>query len=165
MTMPDRDLDYEAIRRNVEKGVQDQRQFYRRLFFGINLTIYLVTMLIVWGVAVFNAQTGSGLYDGRLAEAAIVLLPTVMWGFVILCHAALLYTESATAEKTMREQVLARELGEEILRTATSYDDREKPKRDNATSLSEQIALTDDGELVYAEESGIDGQVGAYRRA
>jgi len=69
---------------------------------------------------------------------------------VILCHGALLYTESDTAEKVMREQILMRELGEEILRKGlVDAGMAEKPKR-RAEALHE--LLSDDGELIPVDD-------------
>jgi hypothetical protein len=116
--MSDQNRDYAAIRDNIEKGVTRERQNYRRIFFGMHLIVYVVTMVVVWGTVAANAQLYQILFNGQAGAGAgaIVIVPTILWAFVILCHVALLYTESDTAGKVMRERLLMRELGEDILR-------------------------------------------------
>jgi hypothetical protein len=157
------DLDYAAIRRVVEKGIADKRRFYRKLFFRIHILFYLATMFIMWGIVIVNSQSGNSLYDGRFGEAAIVILPTVMWGFAVLCHAAALYIESSAGERALREKILTETLGEEI-RRLDIYQIVDKPKRNNSPMETDRLVLTDDGELVYADENGDAVQAGAYRR-
>jgi hypothetical protein len=146
----DQNRDYAAIQRTIEAGIARQRKLYRRIFFGVHLIVYVVTMLAVWGTVAANAQLYAVLFNGQAGAGAIILLPTILWAFVILCHAALLYTESDTAEKVMREQLLMRELGEEILRKGLRDEGMvEKPKR-RAEALHE--LLSDDGELIPVDE-------------
>jgi hypothetical protein len=153
--MSDQNRDYEAIRDNIEKGVTRERQNYRRIFFGMHLIVYVVTMVVVWGTVVTNAQLYQILFNGQAGAGAgaIVIVPTILWAFVILCHLALLYTESDTAEKVMRERLLMRELGEEILRKGLADEGMaEKPKRRAAVSEVARAMLSDDGELIPADD-------------
>jgi hypothetical protein len=151
--MSDQNRDYAAIQRNIEKGVARQKKTYRMIFFGTHLTFYIVTMLAIWGTVAANAQVRDALFNGAAGAGAIVLLPTLMWAFVILCHAALLYTESDTAAKVMREQLLMRELGEEMLRKGLADEGMaEKPKRHTEASEVGRTLLSDDGELIPADE-------------
>src|SRR5689334_12765558 len=145
--MSDQNRDYGAIRDNSEKGVARQRQTYRRIFFGMHLTVYVVTMVAVWGTVAANPQLYQVLFNGQAGAGAgaIIIVPAIAWAFVLLCHLALLYTESDIAEKVMRERLLMRDLGEEILRKGLADEGiSEKPKR-HAEALHE--LLSDDGEL------------------
>ena len=148
--MSDQNRDYAAIQRNIEAGIARQRKNYRMIFFGMHLIVYVVTMLAVWGTVAANVQLYEVLFNSQAGAGAIVLLPTILWAFVILCHGALLYTESDTAEKVMREQLLMRELGEEILQKGlVDAGMVEKPKR-RSEALRE--LLSDDGELLPVDD-------------
>jgi hypothetical protein len=149
--MSDQSRDYAAIRDNIEKGVARERQNYRRIFFGTHLIVYIVTMLAVWGTVAANPQLYQVLFNGQAGAGAgaIIIVPTIAWAFVLLCHLALLYTESDTAEKVMRERLLMRELGEEILRKGLADEGMsQKPKRTETLDA----LLSDDGELIPADE-------------
>jgi hypothetical protein len=147
--MSDQNRDYAAIQRNIEAGIARQKKTYRMIFFGMHLTFYVVTMLAVWGTVAANAQLRDALFNGAAGAGIIVILPTILWAFVILCHTALLFTESEVSEKVMRERLLMRELGEEMLRQGlTAEGMAEKPKR-RAQALHE--LLSDDGELIPAD--------------
>lgn len=141
--MSDQNLDYSAIRRSVEKTVAQQKWTYRFIFFGFHLVFYLVTMLVMWGTIAANSQLRSALFDNGFGASIVVLLPTILWSFIMLCHGAALFIESPVAEKNIRERVIMRELGEEILRHGVGM--AEKPKRRAALEL-ERLLLSDDGE-------------------
>lgn len=151
--MSDQNRDYAAIQRNIEAGIARQRKVYRMIFFVMHLIFYGVAMLAVWGTVAANAQLYQVLFNGQAGAGAIVLLPTILWAFVILCHGALLYTESDAAEKVMREQLLMRELGEEMLRQGLVDEGMtEKPKRHAEALEVERTLLSDDGELIPIDE-------------
>src|SRR5262249_58416622 len=125
-----------AIRQNIDKGIARQKWMYRIIFFGMHVFFYLVTMLAVWGVVLTNSQLRDVLFNSGLAAAVIVLMPTILWTAVILFHVASLYTETDAGEKSIRERLLMREIGEEILRKGlVEQGISEKPKR--RVSLSE----------------------------
>jgi hypothetical protein len=151
--MSDQNLDYAAIRRNVEKRLQHQKWNYRIVFFAMHVLFFLVTMLVVWGIVAANSQLADALFNNESGAAVIVILPTIMWAAVILFHVASLYIETGAGEKTMREQLLMREAGEEILRMGLVDEGTlEKPKR-RATQLeTEHGRLSDDGEWIPADE-------------
>lgn len=149
--MSDQNRDYATIRRNVEKGISRQRWTYRLIFFGTHLVFYLVSMLVIWGTVIADSQLRGDLLGSR-AEV-IILLPSILWSLIILSHVASLYTESSMGEKAIRERVLMREVGEEILRKGLVDDELlEKPKRRAGVSEGERKRLSDDGELVSIDE-------------
>src|SRR5262249_23529610 len=144
---------YEAIQRNVEKNLQYEKWLYRLIFFGMHLTFFLVTMLIVWGTVLANSGLRTALFNGETGAGAVVILPTIVWAFAILFHIASLYIESRAGEKEIRERLLMQEVGEEILRKGLS-DVRmmEKPKRRAAALETERVLLSDEGEFIPADD-------------
>lgn len=151
--MSDQNLDYVAIGHNVEKSIEHQNRLYRRIFFGMHLVFFLVTMFAVWGIAMTNSQLRAVLFDSGSGAALVVILPTIMWAVAILCHVAALYTETGAAQKAMREKLLMSEIGEELLRKGLSDAGLlEKPKRRAAALKAERVGLSDDGELVPVDE-------------
>ena|SRR5579859_5438386 len=153
VNMSDQNLDYVAIGRNVEKSMEGQKRLYRMIFFLTHLILFLVTMFTVWGIALTNSQLNAALFNSGLGAALILILPTVMWAFAILAHVSFLYIESEAGEKTMREKLLMSEIGEEILRKGlTDAGLLEKTKRRAAALQAEQVRLSDDGELLPADE-------------
>lgn len=151
--MSDQNLDYAAIRRNVEKRLRRQKWNYRIVFFVMHLLFFLVTMLVVWGVVAANSQLADTLFNNESGAAVIVILPTIMWAAVILFHVASLYIETGAGEKNMREKLLMREAGEEILRMGlVDEGTSEKPKRRARELEAEPVRLSDDGEWISADD-------------
>jgi hypothetical protein len=142
--MADQNLDYAAIRNSVEKGIQRQKWNYRIAFFVAHLLFFVIAMLAVWLTLTNDTQLSDFLFDS--GRSAIVIVPATLWATVLLFHVASLYFETRMGEKAIREQVLMREVGEDILRRAIEDDGvSEKPKR-HGTRLS------DDGELIDEDE-------------
>ncbi len=151
--MPEQNLDYTAIRRNVEKNVSRQKWFYRSIFFVVHVLFYVVSMLAVWGTVATDAQLRAVLFGSGSAAAVVVIMPTILWAVLILCHVASLFTESSAGEKAIRERLLMREVGEEILRRGlVDEGPAEKPKRRAAEQEARNVLLSEDGELSPAGE-------------
>ena len=150
--MADQNRDYAALRRRVEHSLKRQKQLYRLIFFGTHLVFFLISMAIVWGVVLTDSQLRQLLFSSGTAASAVVIVPTILWAVVILFHIASLYTETSTAEKAMREQLLMREIGEDILRQGRRDQKiAEKPKRGAALEEAEHSITRDDGELPLDE--------------
>ena len=148
--MSEQNLDYAAIRRNVEQGIQRQKAAYRMIFFLTHLIVFMVAMVGAWGTVLAHSQLRELLFNGEPGAGAIILLPTILWAFVILCHMAALYTESDAAEKAMREKLLMREVGEDILRQGLADEGAmEKPKR---RAPAKHLRLSGDGELIPVDD-------------
>ena len=154
--MSDQNLDYAAIRRKIERKLVRQKWNYRIGFFIAHLLFYIVSLLLVVRTVQSSAQlraiplsTGSDL-------SALVIVPAILWGMVLLFHVASLYFESSMGEKAMRKQLLMREVGDDILKMGNLGDATlEKPKRSAATNAN-HLRLSDDGELVPAnDEQGL----------
>ena len=149
--MDEQNLDYAAIHSRVEKGVQRRKSLYRLIFFGTHLFFFLVAMAVVWGTLLIDGSLRATLF-GNPAGIAVVVVPTVLWAIMILCHIASLYTESSAGEQGIREQLLMREVGQDILRRGRLDTElAEKPKRQAA-------ALSDDGELIPVDEDELTEQ-------
>lgn len=146
--MSNQGRDYAALRRSVEQSVARQKRNYRIVFFVMHLIFFLTAMFFVWGSLAANPQL-QDLLTLSGSSTAIVLIPTILWACVVLFHVAFLYLESAAGEKTIRQQVLMRELGEEILRQGLAGEIMsEKPKHDSASLETGYSRLSDDGELI-----------------
>lgn len=151
--MFDQDREDATLRQRVEKSVARQKWMYRLIFFLMHILFYAVSMLVVWGTLGNNSALRDFLFNGDAGGAIVVILPTIMWAAVILFHAASLFTESSAGEKAIREKMLMREVGEEILRRAIVDEAAlEKPKRRAASWDSERTRLSDDGELIAVDE-------------
>src|SRR5260221_13683047 len=107
--MSDQNLDFATIWRNVEKGVYRQKWMYRSIFFVVHLLLFVVSMVAVWGTLAADSQLREVLLNNGWRAAIIVILPTILWALVILCHVAAIFIETSAGEKTMREQLLMRE--------------------------------------------------------
>lgn len=135
--MSDQNLDYAAIRRNIDKKVARQKWNYRIGFFIAHLLFYIVSLLIMWRTVALDP---------------LAIVPAIMWGMVLLFHVASLYFESSAGEKAIRKQLLMREVGDDILKMGNLDDATlEKPKR-SAASIAKRLRLSDDGELVPAND-------------
>jgi hypothetical protein len=151
--MADQNLDYVAIRRNIEKSLHRQKRLYRMIFFWTHLIAFVVTMLVVWGIVTTDSQVRALLFNSEPGASLIVILPTFVWAVMILCHIASLFVESDAGEKGMREQLLMGEIGEEILRKGLTDEGMlEKPKRRAAALEAERVVLSDDGELIPVDK-------------
>ena len=151
--MSDQSRDHAALRRKVEKRVARQKWNYRITFFVMHLIFYLTAMLMIWGIVLTSPAVGDALFNSATAAPTIVLLPTILWGVVVFFHAAALYLETSAAEKSIRQRLLMRELGEELLRESLAADELpEKPKRQATAQEVGYSRLTDDGELIRADE-------------
>ena len=151
--MSEQNLDYAAIRRNVEKGLYRQKWLYRSVFFFAHLLFFVGAMVGIWGTVATDSQLRAALFNNGSGAAIIVILPTILWALVILFHIASLYTESEVGEKAIRERLLMREVGEEILRKGLMDEGiLEKPKRLAKVLEAERMRLSDDGELMPVDD-------------
>lgn len=150
--MSDQNPDYAAIRRNIEKGIARQRWNYRIIFFVMHVIFYVVMMMVVWGTVMTYPQLRDLLFNGSSASL-VVIAPSILWAVMILCHVAALFTETSAGEQNIRQRLLMQEVGEEILRKGLADDGmQEKPKRRAEALETEFTRLSDDGELIPADE-------------
>lgn len=152
--MSEQGRDYAAIRRSVEQGVNRQKWTYRLIFLGMHLLFFAVAMFAVWGTVIADSQLRAALFEHGAGGAVIVILPTILWVVVLLCHAAALFTETAASERVMRERLLRRELGEDLLQKALEDQSiLEKPKRHPSASDAGRVQLSEDGELIPLDDA------------
>jgi hypothetical protein len=126
-------IDYKAVRRRVEEGVQKQKRTTRAVFFAIS-TIFL----FVFGVIAFGILSDAGLAGNEEVVGAMVMMG--MAGFMgALFQLISLFLDTKSGEASMRDKLIARELGEEMLRMGLEDDMQQKQKR--------AMRLASDGEL------------------
>ncbi len=135
--MPSDEASFEEMRQRAEKRVR------KRVEFNMHLAIYVVVNLALWVMF--------GLLSGLSQQPALMLIPllsTVGWGLGVAIHGIVTYMETRAMD-VLVEREMRREMALRNLRDAVedSPEDYEKPKRDRVARLS------DDGELVYDEES------------
>ena len=159
--MSDASLDYATIRSSVEKKLYRQKWSYRLVFFVMHLLFFAISMLMVWGTVASDAALRTMLIDSRTGAAVVVLVPTIMWAFVLLFHVASLFIESGAGEKAMRQRLFMREVGEDILKGMADEAMLEKPKRRSAALADERALTSDDGELLLGDEE--DYETGGKR--
>jgi hypothetical protein len=151
--MPDPNLDYAAIHQNVEKKLARLKRNYRIGFFIAHLLFFMVSALLVLRTLQASPELREVLIYNNSSHSVIIFAPALMWGMVLLFHAATLYFETNAGEKAIREQLLMREIGDDILRLG-QRESLEKPKRRVAESTA--MRLSDDGELVSADDQHLD---------
>lgn len=133
-------IDYEAIRKRVEKRVKARQEWVS------HLTAYIIVNIGVWGIWFI---TGAGF--------PWPMFVTLGWGIGMGIHTATYLTE-ASMERN-KEEAIDREIRREKLRLYgdPDYDDSmiEKPKR-RAREKERAMRLTDDGELEYDDEADME---------
>jgi len=152
--MSDQNLDYAAIRRKVEMSLYRQKRVNRIIYFLANLFLYVVTMIAIWTMVLAKSDLSNALFRANDSSALLlVILPTILWGTAVLFHFISMMIESGVGEKAIRERLLMREVGEEILRKGLVDEGMlEKPKRRAAALETDRVLLSDDGELVPVDE-------------
>ena len=157
------DLDYRAIRKRVEAGIAEYKSRTRRVLFAVTLFIYLLFMIIGWGIFIgyggieASAALASGRSDSPLVGAMIMLS---MSGFMgVLFQFISLMTETKRGEERIRERLVAREINREMLRMGLDeVEEQEKRKG--------MMRLTDDGELeeVVDDTAGLSEEMPLKRQ-
>jgi hypothetical protein len=126
-------IDYKAVRRRVEEGVEKQKRNTRATFLALSVFFMLMFSLIAFGILSEGNLTGN-----EDAIAAVVV--TSIAGFMgSLFQFVSLFLDTKSGEASMREKLIARELGEEMLKMGSEDDVQQKEKR--------AMRLAADGEL------------------
>lgn len=156
------DLDYRAIRKRVEAGVQRQKRIMRSVFFAVNLFIYILLMLVGWGIflgfggAEASTLAAQGQSDSPLVGAMIVLS---MAGFMgVMFQFIGLMTETGRAEENMRERLVAREINRELLKMGLDEPEEDQKRKG-------MMRLTDDGELESVDDAAAADEEVLVRRS
>lgn len=129
------ELDAE-LRKRIEQRIEDRNGFIIDLiaFVGINPVLWLI-----WG--------SSGGLEGK--EILWPLFVTIPWLVGLIIHGFVVYQNSGIAV-ARREQKIRREMELEKQRLGITDEAYEKPKR------NQHLRLSDDGELVPADEDELD---------
>jgi len=130
--MSDDPLDYEDIRRRVEKRVKKRAEFI------LHLAIYVTVNLILWIGALIVLPD----------LLFIPLLSTLIWGVALVWHGVDTYLQTGALD-AMRDREMRREI--EWARRHqglgdTEENEYEKPKHERA------VRLSSDGELIPDED-------------
>src|SRR5579859_2905824 len=135
--MSDDPLDYEDIRRRVEKRVKKRAEFI------LHLAIYVTVNLILWIGALIVLPD----------LLFIPLLSTLIWGVALVWHGVDTYLQTGALD-AMRDREMRREIEwarrHRGMNGSDEADEYEKPKREGA------VRLSTDGELIQDDEDEED---------
>jgi hypothetical protein len=126
-------IDYKAVRRRVEEAVKQQKKVTRWIFFIVNL--FMVTLFTIAGFGIANSQR---ILSNEDVVGALVMLATGSFMGVLFQFISLMLDTKA-GEASIREKVVARELGQAMLNLGVDEDIETKRKR--------VMRLAEDGEL------------------
>ncbi len=155
------DLDYRVIRKRVEAGIVQQKFRTRMGLFIGSLFMYILFMLIGWGMFLASGGQNVPIVDAQgdsILVGAMVLLS--MSGFFgVLFQFIALMMETRSGEERIRERLVAREINREMLRMG--MDDVEEHEKRKG-----MMRLTDDGELeeVIEDTAALDEDVPLKQR-
>lgn len=144
------ELDYRAIRKRVEAGVQRQKRITRTTLFVVSLCLYILFMIIGWAIflsfggAEASAAAASGRSDSPLIGAMIMLSVSGFLG--VMFQAISLSLDTRLSEESIREKLVAREINREML--SMGMDETEVSDKRKG-----MMRLTDDGELETLDDA------------
>jgi len=132
-------LDYDEIRRRVNKRVNKRKELYIHtgVYVVVNIAVLLVWLVLRGGAFGLTAQDPE---FAQIISAPIPLLLAGAWMIGLAIHAMTVFFETGMLER-MQDREMTREIEREKQRLHLS----EKPKR-------EALTLSDDGELVPTAE-------------
>ncbi len=135
-------IDYRMVRRRVEEQVKKQKQLSNWLLFGLNVFLYVLFVLIACGIYLsgdgHSLSTLFGSEGGDSAQSTIALFITG-WLMSLIFHGVSVFLNTKMGEQQIRDKVIARELGRELLHLGPDEEPYEKRKR--------MMQLADDGEM------------------
>lgn len=134
------------LRRRVEKELKAEKLQVRIIFFSITLLIYVLFMVIGWGMFLANggAQPIPGVEDNPLVGGMVMLSVAGFLG--VLFQFISLMLETRQGERQMRDRIAARVLSSAMLRLG--YGDEEHSGEETEREKAKRIMrLSDDGEL------------------
>jgi hypothetical protein len=136
------EIDRKELRRQVEKEVQQQKQLARTIFFVVNLLIYILFMMIGWGMFLANHVPPPPPVIGRASDpiAGAMVMLSVAGGLGVMFQFLSLMLETRMSDKQMRAKITARVVGEKLL--GIDDEDAAADEKEKRT-----MRLTDDGEL------------------
>src|SRR5262249_11223447 len=138
-------INYDEVRRRVEEGLKAEKHKSRVGFFVGNLVMFLTFMAICWIVALSNPVFSDAIKGNDSPFPVILILPTIGWGFGIFFHLMTLLVERGNMERNLREKVIMREMGNEIMQEYRQQYG-EKPKNRVKEPDEQPITISDEGE-------------------
>lgn len=146
-------IDYEALHNQVEIELQKQKRVMKVVFLGVNLLIFVLFAILTFAMVQNNPDLKAALDQVYIDDAPLIMLPFIGWGLALMFQFITLLTDLGIGDKQMRGQIIARELGTQMLQAGLTRS-REKPKRE--PDQGSRMVLTDDGELAPVEPDLMD---------
>ena len=131
------EIDYRAVRREVEKQLKFQKMAGRFAFAAVNTILF-----IIFSIIALTETSTAGMSDG--VQGAVILL----WvGYLVatIFHLIAPIFDLKSVEDNMRQQIVGRVIGSELLKLDADETVEASQKRKNT------YALSDDGELEVIE--------------
>lgn len=125
------------LRERLEKRVGERKTAVRGVFLFVNLFMFILFNIIAWSM---YSQNVVGIGNVSDLIGALVMLDAG-WFCALLFQAISLFFDTKAGENSIRNQIIMREFGTDLLRMVEEQTgaEEEKPKR--------AMELTDDGEL------------------
>jgi uncharacterized membrane protein len=135
--------DLRALHERVEQEMQKQISASKVVFFLISGFLFLIFGLI----SLFTLE------DIALPDQAVgaLIMLGVGWGLSVMFQGISLAMESETSKKSMRNSIISRQIGGELLSLLVDQEEKEKPKREmtvGADGELEEVA----GDLLTEED-------------
>jgi membrane-anchored glycerophosphoryl diester phosphodiesterase (GDPDase) len=146
-------LDYRAIRKNVEKSLKRRKSIMRWVFLGVNLMMFGVFTIFAWGMAQSTGLLVDGNPQGESLIGALIML-NIGWFTGILFQFISAIVDLKGADNQMRAQIMSEEISKAMLELGA--DESEAP----VEKAKRMMRLSDDGELVEI----VEDEVGAKAR-
>ena len=136
-------IDYDAVRRDVEVLVKRRKALSRWIFLGVSCLMFVIFSSIAWTQLANNPPVNDDV------TAAVVMM-SVGWFVALIFQFLSALFDTRAMEDGLRQQVAAQAMGKHLLELSTEMADlAEKRKR--------IYSLSDDGELeVVADALPID---------
>lgn len=138
--MQPEELDYRAIRKNVEKSLKRRKSIMRWVLLGVNLMMFGLFTIIAWGMAQGTGLLVEGNPQGEGLIGALVML-NIGWFTGLMFQFFSAIVDVPNAENQMRAQIMSEEISKAMLELGA--DESEAP----AEKAKRTMRLSDDGEL------------------
>lgn len=126
-------IDYDAVRRDVEVLVKRRKTMSRWIFLGVSCLLFVIFSSVAWSVFANNPPANDDV-------TAAVIMMSVGWIVALIFQFISALFDTRAAEESLRQQVAAQVIGKHLLDLGT-----------DATELDEKrkriYSLSDDGEL------------------
>lgn len=142
-------IDYKAVRRRVEEGVNRRKMTARVVFFVVSLFMLILFSIIGWSIA-----GASGVLNNEDAIGAMIML-NMAGAMSVMFQGISLTLETKAGVANIRERVMARELSEEMMRLGMEEDVEQKRKRSMRLAADgelEEIVDENTGDVIIDEE-------------